>query len=96
MNHITETSPISPVSKKGEIRAEVNRLILEGVENEKLQALIARVPDFIGGTSRQNSLLMNLVHDNLEKGKKAQLLCNAKVIHTIGYVPDLAKGTAML
>ncbi len=96
VNHITENSPISPTSKKGEIRAEVDRLILESIDKNNLQAIIARAPDFFGGTSRQNSIIMNLVYDNLEKGKKAQWFCNAKVVHSMGYVPDLAKGTAML
>ena len=39
---------------------------------------------------------MNLIYDNLSKGKKAQWFCNADVVHTMGYVPDLAKGTAIL
>lgn len=39
---------------------------------------------------------MNLIYDNLIKGKKAQWLCNAKKVHNMGYTPDLAKGTAML
>jgi len=96
VNHITENSPISPTSKKGEIRAEVDRLILESIDKNNLQAIIARAPDFFGGTSREHSIIMNLVYDNLEKGKKAQWFCNAKVVHSMGYVPDLAKGTAML
>ena len=96
VNHITENSPISATSKKGEIRAEVDRLILDNIKKNHLQAVIARAPDFFGGTSKANSIVMNLVYDNLVKGKKAQWFCNAKVIHTMGYVPDLAKGTAML
>lgn len=96
VNHIKENSPISPTSKKGEIRAEVDRLILESIDKNNLQAIIARAPDFYGGTSRQNSIIMNTVFDNFEKGKKAQWFCNAKVIHSMGYVPELAKGTAML
>lgn len=94
--HITEESPISPTSIKGEIRAEVNRLILDTIDKNNLQAIIARSPDFFGGTSRKNSIMISLVYDNLVKGKKAQWLCNAKVVHSMGYVPDLAKGTAML
>ena len=39
---------------------------------------------------------MNLVYDNFLKGKKAQWLCNANLVHSMGYVPDLAQGTAML
>jgi len=96
VNHIKENSPISPTSKKGEIRAEVDRLILESIDKNNLQAIIARAPDFFGGTSRLNSIIMNLVYDNLVKGKKAQWFCNSKVIHSMGYVPELAKGTAML
>jgi len=96
VNHITETSPISPTSKKGEIRAEVDRLILDSIGKNNLQAIIARAPDFFGGTARANSMVMNLVYNNLIKGKTAQWFCNAKVVHTMGYVPDLASGTALL
>jgi nucleoside-diphosphate-sugar epimerase len=96
VNHITENSPISPTSKKGAIRAEVDRIILQHIEQNNLQAIIARSPDFFGGTAKQTSIMINLVYDNLIKNKKAQWFCNAKVVHSMGYVPDLAKGTAML
>lgn len=95
VNHITEDSPVSPTSRKGDIRAEVNRIIFEKMENG-LEGIIARAPDFFGGTSRDNSMLINLVYNNLKKGKKAQWFCNAKAVHTMGYVPDLARGTAIL
>lgn len=95
VKHITETSPISPNSKKGEVRAFVDRHILENVEKGKLQAIIARAPDFFGSI-KENSLLMNLIYDNMAKGKAAQWFCSADVIHTTGYAPDLAKGTAIL
>lgn len=96
VTHITENSPISPTSKKGEIRAEVDRLILESIAKDNLQAIIARAPDFFGGTAQAHSIVINLVYNNLLKGKKAQWFCNAKLIHSMGFVPDLAKGTALL
>lgn len=96
VNHIIEKSPISPTSKKGVIRAEVDRIILNNMEKNHLQAIIARSPDFFGGTARQSSVLMNVVYDNLIKDKNAQWFCNAKACHSMGYVPELAKGTAML
>lgn len=96
VNHITETSPFSPTSKKGNVRADVDRLILDNIEKKNLRAIIARAPDFFGGTAHANSVIMNVVYDNLVKGKKAQWFCNAKVVHSMGFVPDLAKGTAML
>jgi nucleoside-diphosphate-sugar epimerase len=95
VNHITENSPISPTSKKGEVRAEVDKLILDSIEKRKLNAIIARSADFFSGV-KDKSLLMNMVYDNLAKGKKAQWFCNTKVIHSTSYTPDLGKGTAML
>jgi nucleoside-diphosphate-sugar epimerase len=95
VRHITEDSPISPTSRKGEIRARLDRLIMESVERGTVQAIIARAPDFFG-TKKATSMTMNLIYDNLAKGKAAQWLCNADVPHSTGYVPDLALGTAML
>lgn len=96
VHHITEESPFCPSSKKGAIRAKINHLILKQMETGKLKALIARAPDFFGGKSGKNSLLTTLVFDRLKKGKKAQWFCSADKIHSFGYVPDLAKGTALL
>jgi len=96
VNHITEESPINPSSKKGEVRAAIDRMIMEQVEKGKLQAIIARAPDFFGPVKKQNSMLMNLVYDNMVKGKTAKWVCNADVVHTMGYTPDLAKATAIL
>lgn len=96
VHHITEQSPISPSSKKGEVRAELDRMILSNVEQGKLQAIIARSPDFFGPVKKQNSLIMNMIYDNFAKGKGAQWLGNADMVHTTGFTPDLAKGTAIL
>jgi nucleoside-diphosphate-sugar epimerase len=95
VRHITESSPISPTSKKGTVRADVDKLILDAIEKNNLKAIIARAPDFFG-TVKHNSGLMVMVYDNLAKGKKPMWLCNAKLVHSIGYTPDLAKGTAIL
>ncbi len=96
ISHITEESPINPSSKKGKVRAEIDRLILNAINDKKIDAIIARAPDFFGSEKKQNSLLMNLIYDNFKKGKSAQWFGNAKAIHTMGYTPDLAKGTAIL
>ena len=95
VKHITENSPVSPTSRKGEVRAEIDKLILDAIEKRNLNAIIARSADFFSDI-KDKSLLMNIVYDNLAKGKKAQWFCNAKVIHSCSYTPDIAKGTAML
>ncbi|MFM8374264.1 MAG: NAD-dependent epimerase/dehydratase family protein [Bacteroidota bacterium] len=95
VNHITEDSPVSPCSKKGEIRAQVDRLILESIEKKGLNAIIARSADFFSDV-KGNSMVMNLIYDNLAKGKKAQWICDANKVHSMSYTPDLAAGTAIL
>lgn len=95
VGHIIEDAPINPSSKKGEIRAEVTQMILDEMEAGRLDGMIARAPDFFGAIG-ENSVLIGLVYDNLVKGKKAQWLCDADVVYTAGYVPDMARGTAML
>jgi len=95
VGHIIESSPINPKSKKGQVRAAVDHMIMEAVEKGKINATIARAPDFFGPI-KEKSMLLNLVYDNFVKGKPAQWFCNADVVHSFGYTPDLAKGTAML
>ena len=95
VKHITEGSPISPCSKKGEVRAEVDKLILNAIEHRQLNAIIARSADFFSEV-KASSMAMNLIYDNLIKGKKAQWMCDVKKVHSMSYTPDLAKGTAIL
>jgi nucleoside-diphosphate-sugar epimerase len=95
LNPITEVSPINPCSKKGVIRAEVVRILMEATEKKGLSGLIARSADFI--TLEENKgLIKPLVYDRLKKGKKAQWICNANVVHNFSHLPDLGKGTAIL
>jgi nucleoside-diphosphate-sugar epimerase len=73
VKHMTEASPISPTSKKGTVRAYVDRYILENAEKGKLQAIIARAPDFFGPV-KEKSILMNLIYDNMAKGEKVTVV----------------------
>ena len=95
VNHITEESPIRPTSKKGEIRAHVDLLLLESMNSGKIEAVIVRAPDFYGGNI-DKSMLMTVIYKNLANGKKAQWLFNAKVKHSYIYAPDAGKATALL
>lgn len=95
VKHITEESPFSPTSKKGEIRLELNKMILDAIKERGLQAIIARAADFYG-VIKDKSILIELVHKNLAENKKAQWFFNAKVKHSFTYTPDAGKATALL
>jgi nucleoside-diphosphate-sugar epimerase len=95
LNPITESSPLQPCSKKGEIRAEVIRILMEAVEKKGLMGLIARSADFL--TLEENKgIIRPLLYDRMIKHQRAQWICNAHVIHNFSYLPDLGKGTALL
>lgn len=95
LNPITESSPLQPSSKKGEIRAEVTKILMEAVERKGLMGLIARSADFL--TLEENKgLIKPLLYDRMKKNQRAQWICNANVIHNFSYLPDLGKGTALL
>jgi nucleoside-diphosphate-sugar epimerase len=95
LNPITESSPLQPCSKKGEIRAEVIRILMEAVEKKGLMGLIARSADFL--TLEENKgMIRPLLYDRMIKNQRAQWICNAHVIHNFSYLPDLGKGTALL
>lgn len=93
--NITEEAALKPCSKKGKVRAKVDRLLLEAMEMGKLNTIIARSPDFFGPIM-DKSVLMTTVYQNLIKGKKAQWFCNSSKIHSVGYTPELAMGMATL
>ena len=95
VKHITEESPISPTSKKGEIRAQVDLMLLDTMRAGKIKAIIARSADFYG-VDIGKSVLMSLIYKNMASGKKAQWMFNAKVKHSYTYTPDAGKATALL
>lgn len=90
---MTEETPVRPVSRKGQVRAEIVEMIMQEVKEGKLTALIARAADFIAAS---NSILMESVYKNLAKGKKADWFVDLNKIHNFTYAPDAGKATALL
>ncbi|SEL50128.1 NAD-dependent epimerase/dehydratase family protein [Parapedobacter koreensis] len=95
LSHMTERSAIGPVSKKGKIRKQVVDMLLTAVTQGELKALIARSADFYGPGIR-NSILLELVYNNLKKGKPALWQCDAGKVHSFTYTPDAAEAVAVL
>ena len=92
---MSESTPIHPMSKKGEVRARIASMLTGEVKSGNLTALIARAPDFYGPTGTLGFVNF-MVFDNHAKGKSAQWLMDENVKHTYIYTPDAAKATAML
>jgi nucleoside-diphosphate-sugar epimerase len=93
---MSEETPFNPITKKGEIRAAIATQLLNEIKAGNIQALIARAADFYGPVGFNTSVPNMLVFANLKKGKRAQCLVNAKVPHSLTYVPDAAQALHIL
>ncbi|NLC85984.1 MAG: NAD-dependent epimerase/dehydratase family protein [Bacteroidales bacterium] len=94
---MTESTPYNPVSKKGEVRAEIARLLEDEMKKDDIDVIIARAADLYGpyGTP-QTSVPYMMVFDNLMKGKRAQWMADINQPHSYTYIPDCANGLYLL
>ncbi len=92
---MTEKTPFSPCSRKGEIRSRIATMLLNEVQGGNLTALIARAADFYGPDSK-SSVSNMLVFDKLAKGGKASWLVNDSVHHSFSFTPDAGKSLVVL
>lgn len=88
---MTEETPFNPCSKKGEVRARIATTLIDAWKSGALSGLIARSADFYG-PGASNGVPNLLVFDPLARGKTASWLVNARVPHSMTYVPDAALG----
>lgn len=92
---MTEETEIRPSSKKGKVRAEIAKMILDEIDAGKLEALIARAADFYG-PGINNSVLNEMTFKNFKAGKKANWFARLDTKHNFTYTPDAAVATAFL
>ncbi len=96
LNGMTEETPVNPCSKKGKIRAEIAKMIMDEVAAGRLNALIARSADFYGPKIKGTSVLTETVFKNLSAGKRALWMSSVNFKHAYTYTPDASKATALL
>ncbi len=92
---MTESTPMRPVSKKGEVRLQIAAMLMDEVERGGLTAQIVRAADFYGPGAAL-SFVTVMVFENLRRGKTAQWMLNADAVHSLTYTPDAGKATALL
>lgn len=95
LSDMTEKTPVNPVSEKGKVRAEVAKMLMDAVEKNKVEAIIARAPDFYG-PNVTGSMLFQPVYLNLVKDKNPQWLGKLDVIHSFIFSKDIGKAVALL
>lgn len=91
-----EHTPIRPTSRKGAVRDRIARLLMTAVQKGDVEGQIARCADFYGPGKHKTSMLTPTVFERLAQRKSAQWLLSTENMHSFTYIPDAARGTAML
>ncbi|MDD4632075.1 MAG: NAD-dependent epimerase/dehydratase family protein [Proteiniphilum sp.] len=94
---MTEETVYNPISRKGEVRAEIAELLEEEMQKNELDVIIARAADLYGpfGTP-VTSVPYMMVFDRLMHGKTAQWMADVNQPHSYTYIPDCAEGLYLL
>ncbi|HVX49462.1 MAG TPA: NAD-dependent epimerase/dehydratase family protein [Chitinophagaceae bacterium] len=93
---ITEDTAFKPISKKGEVRAQVDTMLLEEMKAGHIKAAIAKATDFYGPRCTDKSAPGVLVFEKMKNKKTAQWFISANLPRAFSYTPDCAKGLYIL
>ena len=93
---VAEDHPLGATTRKGRVRAQLTRAVLDEFGRGRIEGAIGRAPDYFGPRTRVlpmfGTMFIRLVLD----GKRAYLLGDLDTLHTYAYLPDLADGLVTL
>lgn len=93
---ITEETPYNYISKKGKVRADLAKMLLQEMASGSIKATIARAADFFGPRVTEKSIPSVLVFEKLKNGSTSQWLINPNVPRSLNYTPDIAEALYIL
>lgn len=91
----TESFRFEPNGRKGQVRAELARMLLAEMEAGTVQALIGRAPEFYG-PGKTKSWTNALVFDRIRAGKRPLVPLSARTRRSLIWTPDASRALALL
>jgi nucleoside-diphosphate-sugar epimerase len=92
---LTEDLPYTATTRKGAVRGRMSEDLMAAHQSGKLQVTAGRASDYFGPRGLLSAMGERVFYPALV-GKKAQVMGNPDVLHTYSYIPDIAKGLAIL
>ena len=92
---LTEECKYDPQTLKGKVRSEIAQMILNAIEEKRLDAIIARAADFYG-PKNDRSFLCETVFKPMLKKKSVAWIGKSNKKHSFTFTPDAAKAVALL
>ena len=93
---LTETSPVAPCSRKGELRARVAEQLLAAHRSGAARVAIARASDFYGPRVMLAGTFGERFFSRVVKGKPTECFGDPSLPHSYSYVRDVADGLVTL
>ncbi|HTB23167.1 MAG TPA: NAD-dependent epimerase/dehydratase family protein [bacterium] len=93
---MTESSPVQPCSRKGEVRAAIAESLLAATRAGRVKALIARSADFYGPYADATSALNMMLLSRFAKGQSGIWVGDRGAKHAFTYTADCGKALALL
>lgn len=91
----TEESPFVPAGQKSTVRAKIATMLLDGIRNKSIEAVICRAPEFYGPNKTQ-SITNSLIFDNIKQGKKLKIPIKDSTLRTLIWTPDASRAMALI
>ncbi len=93
--HMTEETPVGPVSRKGALRVQAAEYMLDADARGAVSVAIGRAADFFGPEAPL-SVLGAHFYQRIFAGKSAQFWGDVDQVHSYSFTPDVAKGLVAL
>jgi len=93
---MTETSPIQPCSKKGELRARLSAQLLAAHARGDVRLTMARASDFFGPGVVNAVVFGERYFRRVLRGKAAEVVGDGNCLHSYSYGPDVAAAMIVL
>ncbi len=92
---LREDTRFAPYGPKGRVRGQITQLLLDEMATGRIEALIARAPEFYGPGKTQSFTNANLFA-NIRQGKKLRVFLCDDTLRSLIYAPDASRATALL
>lgn len=91
----TEESPFAPIGRKSTVRAKMAEMLLTEINNNTIEAVICRAPEFYGPNKTQ-SITNTLIFDNIQQNKKLKVPLSDSAKRTLIWTPDASRAMALI
>jgi len=92
---LTEETEFAPVGKKGIVRAEIAKMVLDEIKAKNIEAVICRAPEFYGPGKTQ-SITNSAIFAKIKKDKKLKVFVSDGTLRTLIWTPDASKAMALI